>query len=87
MNGIQNTYLYVCGSQRLLNIRRIYMSAGLIGFIYHTYRQFCLDKYVMSICTQDVNVAEELVKSGLAQWAKNTSSTENGEPVTPKVGF
>ena len=31
MNGIRNTYLYVCGSQRLLNIRRIYTSAGLIG--------------------------------------------------------
>ena len=30
MNGIRNTYLYVCGSQRLLNIRRIYTSAGLI---------------------------------------------------------
>ena len=33
MNGIRNTYLYVCGSQRLLNIRRIYTSAGLIGLI------------------------------------------------------
>ena len=31
MNGIRNTYLYVCGSQRLLDIRRIYTSAGLIG--------------------------------------------------------
>ena len=29
MNGIRNTYLYVCGSQRLLDIRRIYTSAGL----------------------------------------------------------
>ena len=29
MNGIRNTYLYVCGSQRLLDIRRIYPSAGL----------------------------------------------------------
>ena len=35
MNGIRNTYLYVCGSQRLLNIRRIYMSAGLIGLIWY----------------------------------------------------
>ena len=33
MNGIRNTYLYVCGSQRLLNIRRIYTSAGLIGLM------------------------------------------------------
>ena len=31
MNGIRNTYLYVCGSHRLLNIRRMYTSAGLIG--------------------------------------------------------
>ena len=31
MDGIRNTYLYVCGSQRLLDIRRIYTSAGLIG--------------------------------------------------------
>ena len=31
MNGIRNTYLYVCGSQRLLDIRHIYTSAGLIG--------------------------------------------------------
>ena len=36
MNGIRNTYLYVCGSQRLLNIRRIYTSAGLIGLIAKT---------------------------------------------------
>ena len=34
MNGIRNTYLFVCGSQRLLNIRRIYTSAGLIGLMY-----------------------------------------------------
>ena len=34
MNGIRNTYLYVCGSQRLLDIRRIYTSAGLIGLKY-----------------------------------------------------
>ncbi len=31
MNGIRNTYSYVCGPQRLLDIRRIYTSAGLIG--------------------------------------------------------
>ena len=35
MNGIRNTYLYVCGSQRLLDIRRIYTSAGLIGLKLH----------------------------------------------------
>ena len=31
MHGIRNTYLYVCKSQRLLDFRRIYTSAGLIG--------------------------------------------------------
>ena len=29
MNGIRKTYLYVYGSQRLLDIRRVYLSAGL----------------------------------------------------------
>ena len=29
MNGIRKTYLYVYGSQRLLDIRRVYQSAGL----------------------------------------------------------
>ena len=37
MHGIRNTYLHVCGSQRLLDIRRtyiyIYTSAGLNGFV------------------------------------------------------
>ena len=29
MNGIRKTYLYVYGSQRILDIRRVYQSAGL----------------------------------------------------------
>ena len=37
---------------------------------------------------QDVDVAEELVKRGYAQWVKEEDgATQNGEPVTSKVRF
>ena len=42
MNGIRNTYLYVCGSQRLLDIRRIYTSAGLKRLRYSCCGRFSL---------------------------------------------
>ena len=60
MNGIRNTYLYVCGSQRLLDIRRIYTSAGLkrlnqlnVGLL-----RFCYELWVKttSVCIDKFSV-------------------------------
>ena len=66
MNGIRNTYLYVCGSQRLLDIRRIYTSAGLKRL-----RAFFGTHYVTVLtwgegeATLHVNRCSKLVISGL----------------------